>query len=147
MAEYQITLYNHDEIREQATATGNTPKHALLTATLETYPQAANIWPYKDDADGSGSLVNPEDEHIFYLADPVLEDEDEELTLVEMKAAILADRHNWSVQRGPNDTSGYERDADAARDVEKSRTWDELGNCCPMSWKAAFANRCHRKDV
>ena len=74
--EYHIALYNHEEIVEETTGYGRTPIEALVTATLERYPLASDQWRYEDDADGSGSLVCPEDEDLFYLADPLLEDED-----------------------------------------------------------------------
>ena len=74
---YTISLYDHDEVIEEATGAGATPRHALLTATLERHPEAANQWRYEDDADGSGSLVCPDDAELFYLADPVLDGDEE----------------------------------------------------------------------
>ena len=74
---YTISLHNHAEVVEEATGAGATPRHALLTATLERHPEAANQWRYEDDADGSGSLVCPDDAELFYLADPVLDGDEE----------------------------------------------------------------------
>ena len=87
MTEYIITLFNHDEVTEETTGQGNTPRHALLTATLEVHPEAANAWRYEDNADGSGSLICPDDDRLAYIADPVFDD----ITFDDVDGEILLD--------------------------------------------------------
>ena len=72
---YMITLFSDDEVIEETTGQGNTPRHALMTATLGVHPEAANQWTYEDDADGSGSLVCPDDDRLVYMANPVFDDD------------------------------------------------------------------------
>ena len=68
------------------------------------------------------------------------------MTLSEMKSAIKRD-HTWHSQRGPDDVTGYERDAESFSLIDDSRTWDDLVENCPSEWMPAVANRCHLRDL
>lgn len=64
-------------------------------------------------------------------------------TLAEFKAAFAQkclDAH----QRGPNDYSGYERDAEMHESVRRARSWGAIAENpdVPTRWAAAAANRC-----
>lgn len=73
MKGHMIRLLNHDEVIEETTGRGETPRQALDTATLERYPNATKTWRHEDDyqatGTGTGSLIHPDDEHIYYFAE------------------------------------------------------------------------------
>ena len=68
------------------------------------------------------------------------------MNLREIKEAIVFD-FDWHVQRGPNDSNGYQVDMATAAAVNRSRTWAELAKNCPTSWYPAVINRCHKNDL
>jgi hypothetical protein len=72
---YEITLFSHGKIIEYTISQGETPKRAIFMASLAQYPRAPNLWIYEDNPDGSGCLICPEDEYLFYQVDPVLSDD------------------------------------------------------------------------
>lgn len=63
------------------------------------------------------------------------------VTLATFRSAVLAD-YSWRRQRGPNDTSGHDRDVETATAIRRARSWDAMCAAVPLSWQSAAANRC-----
>ncbi len=76
-SEYLVRLWRHGKVaRDFGTTEAHTPKQAIIRLAAEY-----GDWPYEDDADGSGSVVDPANPERYVMADPVLQDAEEDIEL------------------------------------------------------------------